>query len=110
MALCRFSSDNHTSDVYVYESDRGWVTNVAACRFDVEIPAVPDICAVSNEVFMDAYQRQRAVLDTATTSPIGGPHDGEDFVDDDEPALRARLAQLRDAGYRIPDYVFDALT
>jgi len=108
MSYCRWSSDNHKSDVYVYHGEEGYITEVGRNRIVGEVPQLPpwrnDV--PNDPVFWDAYNRQRDFLDSAEHRPIGLPLDGQHLVDDDLPDLLSRLEQLRSIGYHVPEFVF----
>lgn len=40
---------------------------------------------------------------------VGLPQDGQHYLLDDLESFRAKMIELRKAGYRIPDYVFTAI-
>jgi hypothetical protein len=113
MSYCRWSSDDHKCDVYVYEHcDGGYVTHVASKRYtaDTPCPTTPkEWGTMPTELFADALAAQRTWLDAATLVPIGLPHDGESFSDDTPGECAARLESLRALGYIVPQYAIDAL-
>lgn len=50
-----------------------------------------------------------AWLDKATREPIGLAYDGESFHDRDLTSFLATVTMLREAGYNIPQFVFDSI-
>lgn len=114
MAICRWSTEDFTSDVYIYESLGGIEIHVAGRRLilDEPLPVMPDITdpTVSAERWLAAHQVRRGIIDRATRVCIGGPFDGASFVESDDAAALGRLRQLADAGYRIPACAWDALS
>lgn len=108
MSYARFSSDNFKSDVYAYESDYGFVVHVAAVRVVDEIPAVnwrdPNVDAV-----IAAHSAQMAALEVARREPIDLPHAGQTFHEADLDSLEARLRQLRELGYHVPEHAFEII-
>ena len=114
MSYCRWSSDNWRSDVYCYENVSGaWTTHVAKGRYREPIPQEPDLGLFDNGLSPDEWmKRHQTVMDyleTCGTDPIGLPHDGETFDDENAEAMLERLKMLRGAGYRVPEYVFETL-
>ena len=61
----------------------------------------------SIEEFTEAHRKQGDYLKTAEHKPIGLPYDGESFNDKTLSDFLDRLFMLRDAGYNIPEYVFE---
>jgi hypothetical protein len=59
--------------------------------------------------YMAAHRAQMAFLDTCERAPIGLPHDGESFSDDDAESCADRLESLRSLGYNVPQYAIDTL-
>jgi len=43
MSICRFSSDNWKSDVYIYESECGIELHIASSRIISDIPKLPPL-------------------------------------------------------------------
>ena len=111
MSYCRWSSNNWDCDLYCYGSAQGFTTHVASNRIDGDIPKEDWqlLHDGKTEEFMVQHNAQMKFLDTCTRSPIGLPFDGQSFDDPDEEAFLARLMQLREAGYRFPDYVIDSV-
>ena len=112
MSYCRFSSDDFTSDVYVYaDVSGGYTTHVASSRYDGEIPSV---ASAFDEPF-DAercaalFKAQDDFLDSATMSRIGGAHDGKTYNDPDLASLLDRLCDLQGCGYRVPQSALDEI-
>lgn len=84
MSYCRFSSDDGKSDVYVYHSVQGgYVTHVAGRR--------------STGKGANEYEN------------INLPHAGAEFTDDGPALVKARLLELRELGYHIPQAAIDRL-
>ena len=112
MSYCRWSSDDHQCDVYVYEDCMGgFTTHVAANRLKFNQP-LPDPVPFKEENFKAWYARHQEVssmLDKADRYPIGLPHDGESFNDPTERACADRLMALKAIGYQVPQYAIDAL-
>jgi hypothetical protein len=110
MSYCRFSSDNWSSDVYVYANVDGcWTIHVAGRRYTGEIPKVPPLCGDDVNAFVAAHQAQLAALDTTTMVPIGLPHDCASFDEPTPGACADRLEELQALGYHVPQYAIDEL-
>lgn len=121
MSYCRFSSDDFSCDVYVYEDVYGgWTTHVAANRVVIDRDALPPAPDFPDPLPQDAdhpawkvyFTRHRALLDALDSCervPIGLPHDGDTFNDDTPGECATRLVGLRGMGYIVPQYAIDAL-
>lgn len=112
MSYCRWSSDDFQCDVYCYaDTLGGYATHVAANR---AIPAEPLPPKVPfDPQHMDAWlarhEKVMGMIAKAERHPIGLPHDGESFNDPSPDLAADRLMELREAGYRVPQYAIDAL-
>ena len=95
MSYCRFSSDGFQCDVYVYQSDEGYITHVAANRRPRRITNMDD----------------RKEFDDPTNAPvkIGLSEDGHTFVDATPGECAARLTWLHSLGYHVPQEAIDDL-
>lgn len=112
MSYCRWSSDDFQCDVYAYEHVYGgFMVHVARNRVVFTEPLPEDVPfeAEHLEAFMARHQKVMAMVDAAERKPIGLPHDGEDFCEDDAGACADRLESLRALGYQVPQYAIDAL-
>ncbi len=110
MSYCRWSSDDFGCDLYCYEDvNGGWTTHVARNRVIGEVPPMPDLLSTKPDEFLASYRAQVAFLERADRKPIGLPFDGHSFNDPDLPSFKARLLELRAAGYRFPDSVLVAV-
>jgi len=107
MSYCRFSSDDWKSDVYVYESQEGYVCRVASNRILGDIPPLLD--DMQSPYYWVRHKEQLDFVSEAPRVPIGGDHDGEDFVTCDLAHLRDKLRELVAAGYHVPAYVFEMI-
>ena len=102
MAICRFSSDNFKSDVYVYESATGWEIHVAGRRFVQELPEMPSFSAVPAGEWIKLNRARSAVMDRTETEMIGLQYDGQSLTASDVEDCRDMLLMLRDEGYHVP--------
>lgn len=113
MSYCRWSSDNWKCDVYCYEDVRGgWTTHVASLKRIGEIPKYSFPKDGSNEErerFACEYKAHHEALDKTELVPIDGPCDGETFNDSTLEEFRDRLTALKDAGYHVPNWVFETI-
>ena len=109
MSYCRWSSDNHACDVYVYQDYTGAYVIHVACNKPVgEIPKLPYPVTDTKE-FVVAYKAHHEFLRTCERAPIGLEYDGKTFIDGSPSECAMRLERLRDMGYRVPQYAIDAL-
>jgi hypothetical protein len=108
VSYCRWSSNDHQCDVYVYQSVDGFVTNVARTRYapteamPEPISFTPDDVLGWAERNIERSQQVWAVLDAAPTVLIGLAHDGETFVHATASECADHLAHLAELGYRVP--------
>jgi hypothetical protein len=111
MSYCRWSSDDFKCDLYCYEDSYGYTTHVAGRRVVGDVPHVDwtKLTTDSTQEFAAQYTAQSAWLATAKREPIGLPYDGESFHDPNLESFLATVTMLRDAGYHVPTYVFDAI-
>lgn len=108
MSYVRWSSDDFQSDVYCYESAEGFVTHVAVKRYHFVKPFPPPI-GVGEPGWAEREKKVMRRVARAKTISIGGPHDGESFVDPTEHAMKLRLIMLKNVGYHVPAGVIEAL-
>ena len=112
MAYCRWSSMNWRCDIYCYQHvDGGYTTHVASNRVLGDIPAEPswDLIQTNQEQWVIEHKAVMDFLETCKRERIGLLHDGETFNDPDLETFRARLMDLRAAGYVFPDYVLEEI-
>lgn len=136
MSYCRFSCMNFMCDVYVYEDCYGgWTTHVAGSRCIIPpIPKVPwswmprlghydnathrviypnrFIAAVAwvwLRILVASDRLHMWSLGLIPRRRIGLPCDGARFNDEAPADCAARLEELRDMGYNVPQYAINAL-
>jgi len=115
VSYCRWSSNDFQCDVYVYEDvGGGFTTHVAGSRYVFSEPLPPRVewvvgDAANNAAFFAREQKVSAMVDAATSRPIGLPHDGESFNDGDAGACADRLESLLALGYNVPQCAIDTL-
>ena len=106
MSYCRWSKG---SDIYAYHNTMGhYSTNVARSR-RVDEPDFPSLSVGTPQEWLAAYEVYKVELKKCPLVPIGLPHDGESFADDDIESFRDRLTSLRSLGYLVPEYAFEAI-
>ena len=115
MSYCRLSSDDYQSDVYVYESAEGFVIHVAARR-RTGIGEQPESIGAwwerGEDGIKEYLERDKKVqewLESGEHKDIGLPHDGETFIDETPEECAARLMELKEIGYNVPQYAIDML-
>lgn len=109
MSYCRLSSDDYQCDVYVYDADNGIATFVAARKRVFAEPLPDPVPFAEIDAWWARYVVVEKIIESAELVPIGLPHDGE-FRDGQTPEEAAAwLEELRDMGYRVPQYAIDGL-
>lgn len=110
MSYCRWSSDNHRSDVYTYECIDGfWTTHVAGLKRVGEIPEHPSYSEPINDDWMRRAKVHRDAVEAAELVKIGLPHDGKTFKDTGPAECADTLKMLREAGYHVPSWAIEEL-
>lgn len=114
MSYCRWSSDNFESDIYCYASIEDYFSiNVASIRYVSDTPKPEITIRLDKDMDVQEFQRQNKALSDwiaqADRVPIGLPYDGESFSEDDAAGAAARLIELKELGYHVPQYAIDAL-
>lgn len=108
MSYCRFSTDDFSSDVYVYEAEEGIVIHVANNRleFTEPLPDVIDVKELTTEDdfrrYLDRERKVGLLVATATHIPIDHPDAGGTIVCGSPAEAYARLAELRSQGLYVP--------
>jgi hypothetical protein len=124
MAYCRFSSDRHGCDVYVYADVHGGYTCHVAGRRIVnlhEAPHCPDLIdyprgednKITDEALADFMVKHRAYMDwlqnDAIRENIGLEFDGETFNTETATSMGNELKLLQTMGYSVPEYAIETL-
>ena len=108
MSYCRWSSDDFQCDVYVYESECGWVVHVARRRRIIPatvragLPTEPVSRFVALMDWMDAHPEQWVSLEHLDGA-------GQSFDTETPGECADILAGLQGRGFRVPDGVIAAL-
>lgn len=110
MAYCRFSTDDHQCDLYVYESTSDeWVIHVARNRPVFTTPLPPPVDPSDIEASLARHVAVSEMLADAEFQPIGLPLDGESYYEASPGDAADRLTQLAEAGYRFPQGIIAEL-
>lgn len=114
MSYCRWSSDDHQCDVYVYESSRGYETSVAGRRRVIPPEVLASLPVVSEGDAASWFARYRALsawmdLTKPVWHDLTAPSAGEHFLDATPVECADRLEALRAEGLNVPQYAIDEL-
>lgn len=114
MSYCRWSNEDYTCPVYVYESDRGFETHVARSRpvWDDRLPpkTVDDDCEPDGiPSWVHRFALVTELVSDMERADYNLPFDGESFTHDTAAECADNLEHLREVGYEIPQYAIDAL-
>lgn len=104
MAYCRWSSDNFDCDVYAYKSAIGYETHIASNRLVGKAPMITSTLSEVEEYVKQSRARSEW-LENAERKKIGLPYDGQSFTMYTLESFLQLLEELREMGYRFPDYV-----
>jgi hypothetical protein len=108
MSYCRWSSNDFQCDIYCYFDVYGYyVIHVAGRRPKFIEPLPPP----SKKRGLD-IARHREVMRIVGNSPsedIGLPFDGETYRLSTPGETAAKLEELKEAGYNVPDYAIEIL-
>lgn len=121
MSYCRWSSDDYTCDVYVYESFGDvWVTHVANRRWvsTTELPEPVELIPGDEARLTAWFERHRLVLDrhgdpehghwlelTEHVGPDGAEDVGASFEHETPGECAANLQRLASLGFNVPQGV-----
>ena len=116
MSYCRWSSDRHQCDVYVYEGYEGYVCHIAGRKIvnlseaPKDVGSILDFKEEDRHIWMENHRAWMKWLETeAIREDIGLEFDGETFSTDTATDMGNQLKMLQDMGYRVPNYVIEAL-
>lgn len=116
MSYCRWSCIGYGSDLYVYQSDRGWESIIAGSRYtnledaptllEFDANATPDQLNEWHRRYEErwAWLREHGQHEDLPDFPGGRFH-----LDDTPGECAARLRKMRAAGFRVPDYAIEQL-
>jgi len=108
MSYCRFSTDDFNYDVYVYQSERGYVVHIAENRYVFDRSLLPKVTLKSTQE--EHYERNKLLSQLVANSErvkIGLEYDGQTFTFGDLDQLYYFLIKLYMKGYNIPNSCFD---
>ena len=120
MSYCRWSSDDHQCDVYVYEDCGGWWQTYVAgrkrrLREGVSFPPPVEDVGNNVEAWLGRHKQVREIIDEKNEGILWDWEDlpeqyaGANFSDDTPGECADTLEMLRAAGYSVPQYAIDAL-
>lgn len=108
MSYCRWSSDNFNCDLYCYETENGFETNIAACRWRTWVRIFHFLTdhRVKVEGIVIRWNRDNRwfwrIPHRITHKAIRLPCAGKHFTDETEEAMFNRIRNLVKIGYRVP--------
>ena len=111
MSYCRFSSDNWTSDLYIYASGQGIEVVTASNRyhFSPNFP-MPEFNALDVDFDFEAYNKgYKLAMEHKVIKDIQLPYAGEQFLYDTGEEAAEFVRELSELGYHVPDGVIEAL-
>jgi hypothetical protein len=104
MSFCRWSSDDYTCDLYVYQHHAGhYVIHVAAGRFDFDRSTLPALDGTTTR-WIERHMEITKRIESAKTVPIGLPYDGKSCICNSRPHLVKVMRELKEMGYCVPDW------
>lgn len=120
MSYCRWSSDGHRCDVYVYEDVSGGFTCHVAARRIVNLDEAPEVPSfndyespISDADIKELVEKHRVWMEWLNTKavrePIGLEWDGKSFNTETATSMANELTLLSIQGYMVPQYAIDAL-
>lgn len=112
MSYCRWSSDAHQSDVYVfYSGDPEYTIMVAENRHVSSAPRPLEVPLQGGnvEAFMEANQQLAEWAASSELIPLGLPHDGDVFTYTSASETVEQLLLLRSMGYYVPQFAIEVL-
>lgn len=114
MSYCRWSSDNFKCDVYAYESDMGFMIHLASNKIVGEMPPQDyDLLLKKDKESIDLFVANEKIrsawMKTCERVAIGLRYDGQSFICGSLHEFYDRMINLREIGYRFPDYVLETI-
>lgn len=110
MSYCRWSSDDFKSDVYVYESNAGFMIHVApnSCELK-DAPPTVELTPETVSEYLARYKVISDLLKTAKRTPLPKQWAGETFCLDTAEECAELLQQMKSDGLHVPDGVIEVL-
>lgn len=113
MSYCRWSSMNHSCDLYVYADVNGGYTCHVAGRKRVSDTPCPDIpkewWKLPADELLELHNKQNEWVESAELVDIGLPHDGESFYCQPRDTMVDTLKMLKEAGYTMPEDLIEII-
>lgn len=124
MSYCRWSSDDHACDVYVWaDCDGGFRTEVAGRRRIFKVPMPPPVTLPVGEAnsaertawasaWVERSQAVSRLVDDESTFDwldLHDPEGGHSYWHDTAGECADNLERLRDAGFNVPQSAIDSL-
>lgn len=108
MSYCRWSTDDFQSDVYVYESDSGFMIHVAAAHPIMKnLPPKVDLTDYRN--WRERYDKVSQILKNAPREPIDEQYAGRSFIYSTAKECAEELQKMQAVGVYVPDGVIESL-
>lgn len=111
MSYCRWSSNSHQCDVYVYDATDGVTVHVASSRIVLpeDMPAEPSFLELPAGEWVTRHNEWTARLNQCQVAPIGLPHDGESHYGLSLVQAADLLERFAAVGYLVPPDVITTL-
>ena len=111
MSYCRWSSDDHRSDLYVYaDCYGGWAIHVANRRRLIDWDALPpEVEPYDPAAWIARYKAVQPIIEAAELERIELPHAGETIRIGSADECAAKVDELEALGYWVPAGVADAI-
>jgi len=110
MSYCRFSHNDHQCDVYAYEDVNGGITvHVAGKRYVFKSPLPAPALPADSVAWFERHELVSEMLKQATMVSIDLPYAGKTRDGMSYEDAAAFLQELRQLGYRVPQYAIDEL-
>ncbi len=106
MSYCRWSTDDHMCDLYVYDSVSGGIAiHVAGNRLIYKEPLPGAVSHLDIDAFMARHAKVNQMIDEADRVNIDLPYSGESWDGLSNKEAIELLIELRQLGYRFPEHV-----
>lgn len=106
MSYCRWSTDDHMCDLYVYDSVSGGIAiHVAGNRLIYKEPLPDPVSYLDIDAFMSRHEKVGKMIDEAYRVRIDLPYAGESWDGLSHEEAIEFLIELRQLGYRFPEHV-----
>lgn len=106
MSYCRWSTDDHMCDLYVYDSVSGGIAiHVAGNRLVYKEPLPNPVSYLDVDAFMARHAKVNQMIDEADRVNIDLPYAGESWDGLSNEEAIELLVELRQLGYRFPEHL-----